>query len=354
LIGSDVPEVFWTLDQRRGDKRQPYAVKTILGWTVIGPTGRRNDNRPFTANFIHCDFNLEESGERNEHPILDDNRKMAETRQRSLRTKLDKNSDNGTNFTSANKELKESLKALEQTKIHDRTRRLEIKWHFNPPSASHMGGVWERMIRTTRRILQMLLTEQVVGDECLLTLMAEVEKIMNDRPLTSPSSDATDFEPLTPNDLLLLRANTSIPPGVYDKYSTYSRRWYHQAQYLAGIFWKRWVHEYLPTLQKRHKWHQERRNLEPNDLVLMAEERLPRGQWPLARVIETYPDKNGHVRSVKIRTSDSVRTRPIDKLCFLENQLGLEAPVRDVENEPLIVVRQKVNDQPRNVSGHEE
>jgi hypothetical protein len=230
-------------------------------------------------------------------------------------------SDNGTNFTSSNKELNQSLKALEQTKIHDKTRQLEIKWHFNPPAASHMGGVWERMIRTTRRILEMLLAEQVVGDECLLTLMAEVEKIMNDRPLTSPSSDATDLDPLTPNDLLLLRANHSIPPGVYDKLSTYSRRWYHQAQYLAGVFWKRWVREYLPTLQKRHKWHEERRNFEKNDLVLMADERLPRGQWPLARVLETYPDKNNHVRVVKIRTADSIKTRPVDKLCLLEYEL---------------------------------
>ena len=29
-------------------------------------------------------------------------------------------------------------------------RRMEIEWSFNPPTASHQGGVWERMIRMSR------------------------------------------------------------------------------------------------------------------------------------------------------------------------------------------------------------
>lgn len=227
-------------------------------------------------------------------------------------------SDNGTNFSSANKELKKSLNDLEQSKLYDHLRLKGIEWRFNPPAASHMGGVWERMIRTTRRILQMLLGEQTVNDECLLTLMTEVEKIINDRPLTTPSSHSADLHPLTPNDLLLLRPNASIPTGVYDKLANYSRRWYHQAQYLADVFWKRWVHEYLPALQQRHKWQHIERNFRTNDIVLVSDETVPRGKWPLARIVETYPDKNGLVRSVKVQTATTTKVRPIDKLCLLE------------------------------------
>ena len=37
LVGTDVPEVFWTMEERRGNPKHPYALKTILGWSLIGP-----------------------------------------------------------------------------------------------------------------------------------------------------------------------------------------------------------------------------------------------------------------------------------------------------------------------------
>ena len=62
LIGSDHPSVFWTLDERRGSPTEPVAVKTILGWTAIGPVNRHRRGRSFTSNFIK--MTLEESVER--------------------------------------------------------------------------------------------------------------------------------------------------------------------------------------------------------------------------------------------------------------------------------------------------
>ena len=75
-----------------------------------------------------------------------------------------------------------------------------IEWSFNAPLGSHYGGVWERCIRTTRKILQALLREQIIDDERLTTLLREVESIMNGRPITKVSSDPWDQEPLTPNN----------------------------------------------------------------------------------------------------------------------------------------------------------
>ena len=53
-----------------------------------------------------------------------------------------------------------------------------------PPAASHHGGIWERCIRTTRKILNTLLNEQVLNDEGLLTLMFEVKAVINGPPIT--------------------------------------------------------------------------------------------------------------------------------------------------------------------------
>ena len=35
LIGVDNPELFWTMEERRGQQGQPYADRTILGWRRV-------------------------------------------------------------------------------------------------------------------------------------------------------------------------------------------------------------------------------------------------------------------------------------------------------------------------------
>ena len=37
LIGSDTPEAFWTMEERRGKRGEPYAVRSLLGWSIQGP-----------------------------------------------------------------------------------------------------------------------------------------------------------------------------------------------------------------------------------------------------------------------------------------------------------------------------
>ena len=112
-----------------------------------------------------------------------------------------------------------------------------------------MGGIWERTIRSIRKVLKGLLKEQTVTDEGLATLMCEVEAILNGRPLTKVSSDPKDAEAVTPNHLLLLRSEPELPPGFFRREDNYCQNRWKQVQYLADIFWKRWVKEYLPTLQ---------------------------------------------------------------------------------------------------------
>ena len=44
LIGADVSEAFWTLEERRGKWEEPYALRTVLGWSLLGPA---QQNEPF-------------------------------------------------------------------------------------------------------------------------------------------------------------------------------------------------------------------------------------------------------------------------------------------------------------------
>ena len=198
-------------------------------------------------------------------------------------------SDRGTNFVRGNKELNEAMEEWNQSMIHKFCTQRKIQWTFNPPSASHQGGVWERMIRSVRSVLRSVLGEQIVTDEILLTVMAEVVNILNSRPLTRNSDNPLDDEPLTPNHLLHLRPITALPPGLFNEEDHNIKRSWRQAQYLSNIFWRRWIREYIPTLLKRKKWNMPRKNLKVGDLVLLADENFPRGQWPLGLIIETLP-----------------------------------------------------------------
>ena len=54
-------------------------------------------------------------------------------------------SDNGTNFTAGEKELREALAQLNQDTVEDVLHTRGVEWHFNPPSASHFGGVWDKV-----------------------------------------------------------------------------------------------------------------------------------------------------------------------------------------------------------------
>ena len=228
-------------------------------------------------------------------------------------------SDQGSNFVGAEGELREEFdkRVLNSKAFQDDLTRRGIKWTWNPPTASHFGGAWERQIRTCRQIFNSILDpKQTMDDERLETLVVQTAAIMNSRPMIPVSNDPDDLRAMTPNDVLLSKGCAEDPGelGIRDQYG---RRWRH-VQHLLGIFWKKYTQNYLPLLQKRQKWLMPTRNLRVNDLVLLQDD-TPRLEWPLGRVIEVFHSQDGLVRSVKVKTNTSnVLHRPIHKVCLLE------------------------------------
>ena len=227
-------------------------------------------------------------------------------------------SDYGTNFVGCDRELQSSVQAWNQSSELRKFLLLkQIDWKFNTPAASHHGGVWERQIGTVRKVLNILVKDQSLDDERLDTVFCEVEAVVNGRPITAVSDSPNDFEALTPNHLLLLRSGSHAPLAGFSHKDTFVRRWKH-VQHIADMFWRRWVREYLPTLQLRRKWIDEKRNIHVGDLVLVMNENTPRKFWPLARVTRTFPGHDGLVRSAEVKTPWNILTRPVNKLCLLE------------------------------------
>ena len=128
----------------------------------------------------------------------------------------------------------------------------------NMPSASHMGGIWERQIRTVRSVLSALLEMKgrQLNDEALRMFMCEAEAVVNSRPLTADNLTSADtVEALTPNHLLTGKSKVVLlPPGNFQEGDKYVKKWWQRVQHLTNEFWSRWKQEFLQSFQARQKW----------------------------------------------------------------------------------------------------
>ncbi|XP_033727618.1 uncharacterized protein LOC117316950 [Pecten maximus] len=232
-------------------------------------------------------------------------------------------SDRGTNFVG-------SMEKLGGINVeNDAVRKFLLedgcKWIFNPPYASHMGGVWERMIGVARRILDALLLDSrrgVLTHEVLTTFLAEVTAIVNSRPLVPLSSDPQDPYPLSPS-LILTHKSDSITDIVItaDIRNMYRAQW-KMVQCLSDMFWKKWRTEFLQSLQERRKWNKDQRNIRVSDVVLLRDKMCARNYWPMGIITEVFPSEDGKIRTAEVRVmspkgTPSNYTRPISELVLL-------------------------------------
>ena len=233
-------------------------------------------------------------------------------------------SDNATTFHGADNELKQALKRLEPNGFGEQLQVQGVEWNFTPPLASHQGGVWERLIRSVRKVLLGIpaLQQTTPSDETLLTYLKEAESIVNSRPLTKTSGDINDIPAITPSMILTGTLGSAAPVDQFHDSDQLRNDWRY-TQIAADQFWERFVKEYLVNMQPRAKWHQPSRNLQLNDVVLVKDARLNyRPNYPKALVVELFPGKDGFVRSVKVRFADGrTLVRDIRKLVPLECHL---------------------------------
>ena len=249
--------------------------------------------------------------------------------------------DNGTNFVGTKNELAKALSEMDEQRIKDFLLSLGadfISWKHNTPTASNQGGVWERMIRSTRAILAslMLTHGQSLNDESYRTLLVEVEATINSRPLTVDCiNDPSTIQPISPSNILTMKSSVVMPPpGHFVKEDVFCRRRWRRIQHIANEFWSRWRKEYLSNLQSRSKWSSSKRNMAVGDVVLVRDDtNSHRNCWKLALVQKVLESKDGHVRTVQIKQGSHSYDRPTNKLIVLvENELVQQNEI-EVENE---------------------
>lgn len=99
-------------------------------------------------------------------------------------------SDNDTAFVGSNNQLRKQYnEAISTFAANER-----LSWRFIPPAAPFMGGCWERLIRSVKTSLKITLRDRTPSDEVFRTFLAEVEALVNSRPLTHVPADGESEE----------------------------------------------------------------------------------------------------------------------------------------------------------------
>ncbi|XP_037828693.1 uncharacterized protein LOC119616432 [Lucilia sericata] len=222
-------------------------------------------------------------------------------------------SDNGTNFKAAEKLLCCQLKNVNSSIIQKKLE--QIKWKFNPPAAPHMGGAWERLVKSIKTVLYSICPTMKFNDESLKCALCEVEFTINCRPLTFVSIECCDDEAITPNHLLLGSSNGYKP--IADGNMDLRQRWY-KTQEFADQFWRRWLKEYVPIISRRSKWFTKQPPIKVGDVVIIVDSDMPRNCWPKGVVVDVAIAKDGQVRRATVKTEKSILQRPVAKLAVLD------------------------------------
>ena len=86
---------------------------------------------------------------------------------------------------------------------------------------------------------------------------------------------------------------------------------------IIDSFWKRWNRDVFLSLVPRKKWQVEKRNVRPDDIVVVSDPNALQGKWSIGRILEVHPGPDGRVRNVEVKTSTGIYSRPITKIAVI-------------------------------------
>ncbi|XP_058817777.1 uncharacterized protein LOC131681087 [Topomyia yanbarensis] len=221
--------------------------------------------------------------------------------------------DNALNFAGAKRELDELSQLFNNEQFQQTiTRGAQhdgIEFRFIPPRSPNFGGLWEAAVKSFKGHFKRTIGNRILQHDEMQTVVAQIEAILNSRPLTPISNDTSDFEALTPGHFLIQRPLTAVPePSLEDIPDNRLTIW-QRSQDVVQRIWKKWSTQYLSDLHNRTKWTRQRNNIFVGTMVLIKDDNLPPLKWRLGRVTNVIAGPDGNVRVVAIRTKDGVYER---------------------------------------------
>lgn len=130
------------------------------------------------------------------------------------------NSDNGTNFQGASKEMKQQFGVAIQQATATAAELLAndgVTLRFIPVASPHIGGLWEAGVKFVKNHMKRVLDDTKLTYEEFSTVLCQIESCLNSRPLYVTSNDPGDISALTPGHFLITRPILAPPePAILD------------------------------------------------------------------------------------------------------------------------------------------
>ena len=212
-------------------------------------------------------------------------------------------SDQGSQLVAAAKEIAELVKDWDWSPIHEWAATNKITWRLAPAEGQHQNGLSESLVKLTKRSIQHKITGNVLTFSELQTVLFEISNIINSRPIgVMTGSDPECPSPITPNDLILGRATSSVPQGPFDQTASKSiTKRFRFLQDLVSQWWSSWYQLAFPKLVPSYKWIQRHRNVRVGDICLIRYRNESRSTYRLGKVDEIKLGADGLVRTIVLK-----------------------------------------------------
>lgn len=167
-----------------------------------------------------------------------------------------------------------------------------------------------------KNLLLRVLGKSNLNFEEIRTILCEVTAIVNSRPLSYMANESTELETLSPSMFLKDLKQEGVPDLDNVNAKKFNERHQYRVQLKAELQ-ARFRSEYMGQLVHRKGAHATR-SIEMGELVLISNENQKRALWPIAKVVELIPSKDGIIRVAKVKTAKGLLQRPVKLLVPLE------------------------------------
>ncbi|XP_062712563.1 uncharacterized protein LOC134289882 [Aedes albopictus] len=241
---------------------------------------------------------------------------------------LELHCDNATTFVGADRELRNMRKEFQQQfqsqEWADYCSGNGITFRFIPARSPHFGGIWEAGVKSFKYHFRRIMGQKAFSMDQLLTVVAQIESVLNSRPLVPISDSPDDLSAITPGHFLIGEPLVSIPEPDLLQLSPNRVTRLQDMQRSVQDLWRCWSRDYVSQLHQRSKWRRPSLDVKKGQLVLLKEDNYPPLQWPLGRIVETITGSDGRVRVVVVRTAAGDYKRAITKVAVLPIDSGDE------------------------------
>ena len=227
-----------------------------------------------------------------------------------------------------------------------------IQWSFSVPLASFQMGLVERLVGIIKAAIRRAIGTRLLTLWELLTILAEIEALINARPLCTEPDTEPEIKAIRPADFLTqgptgLPDLTQMPPPIPAAARTPTAEGLVAAlrkkMRILKTFHTQFYTLYLPYLRQkqRKEFPNPMQTAEEgptvNSVVLVEEMSPKRDQWNLGRIVSLVTSEDGKVRSamVQIKGQRPVQ-RTINNLYPLEVGSGPVRPNPQAETQPTV------------------